>query len=193
MEDRDFSAYDPRKVLAQEIERRADAARKGIRETAKAVGTQISGRGLTKGELREIRWMFGIVPGIERARIFPRNFWWPYPNDRAMTPKGNIYFPHQDFREDFSLAGVPLVLRALFMHEATHLYQHYALGMWVWVKGPFDRNYNYELKKGMPLRSYGLEQMGQIVEEFYILRHGGKLSLRPYDVSQYADALPVRR
>jgi len=193
MEEPDFSAFNPMNALGREIERRANAARDGARGAAQTVDTHVRGRRLTQGELAEIQWMFGVVPGIERARIFPYNFWWPYPNDRAMTPNGNIFFPSQDFRDDFSLGNVPIALRALFMHEATHLYQWYALHMWVWVRGPFERNYNYVLEKGKPLRAYGLEQMGQIVQDYYRLRHGVPVRGISYGLADYADAVPVKR
>ncbi|RYF01637.1 MAG: hypothetical protein EOO77_33040 [Oxalobacteraceae bacterium] len=193
MEKQDFSRFHPMRRLGDAVDRGARAAQQGLRGAATSTDTHLRGRALTQGELGMIGWMFGRVPGVERARIFPLNFWWPYPNDRAMTPNGNIYFPNQDFRDDFSLPTVPIELRALFMHEATHLYQHYALGMWLMLKGPFDRNYGYRLEKGKALRGYGIEQMGQIVQDYYTLRNGGRPRLRGVRPDDYADAVPVRR
>ena len=199
MDEPGFGAFDPAKTyhplkaLGDEIERRARSAKDNAHVLARTADVNLRGRKLTSGELREIRWMFGMVPGVERARIYPRNFWWPFRNNRAMAPDGNIYFPSQDFREDFSLGSVPVPLRALFMHEATHLYQWYGLGMWVPIRGLYDRGYGYELKKGMPLRAYGLEQMGQIVQDYYTLRQGEKVNGRDSPLSDYADVLPVRR
>lgn len=166
-----------------------DRARGAFRNTNVA----ISGRGLTAGEMNMIRAMFGTTVGFARARVYPRNFWWPYPFKRAMTPEGNIYFPGGDYRDDYSSLMVPLWLRALFMHEATHLYQWYVLRQVVFVRGLFNRNYDYKLVPGKALKDYGLEQMGQIVQDYYTIQHGGFVEGITYGVRDYRDALPVRR
>jgi hypothetical protein len=178
--------------MGNEAQRQIDNARNAVGDAAHTAGLHAVGRALTAGELGEIRWMFGTTAGIERARVFPHNFWAPFPNRRAMTPDGNIYFHGDDYREDFSSHAVPLRLRALFLHESTHLYQHYVLGYRLMISGPFDRNYAYELEPGKKLRDYGIEQMGQIVEDFYTLRHGGIVRGKPYSAGHYAEVLPVR-
>ena len=109
-----------------------------------------------------------------------------------MTPDGNIYFHGSDYREDFSLPSVPVERRALFMHESTHLYQHYILGYHLMVSAPFGRKYDYQLEPGKKLRQYGIEQMGSIVEDFYSLHHGRRKSGLSYTLKDYADAVPVR-
>ncbi|TVV77246.1 hypothetical protein [Sphingomonas solaris] len=136
--------------------------------------------------------MFGTTRGIASARIFPFNFWWPYPNDRAMTPDGSIYFPRRDYRDDFSAPTVSISLRALFLHEATHLYQTYVLGYYLMLSGPFDRNYEYTLVAGKRLEDYGIEQMGQMVQDYYRLIHGVSILGGVYMPDDYRDALPVR-
>ena len=193
MDRSDLPKFDPMRQFGQSVDRGARSAQDRLSSTAKSVDTHARGRALTQGELGMIRWMFGRVPGVESARVYPYNFWWPYRNDRAMTPRGSMYFPSQDFREDFSSPAVPVALRALFMHESTHLYQTYTLGMWVMAQGLFDRNYRYVLEKGKPLKAYGLEQMGQIVQDFYLLRNGGRPRTRAIRVENFADAVPVRR
>lgn len=149
-------------------------------------------RGLTQGEIAMQRAMFGNTIVAAKVRIYPRNFWWPIPNDRAMTPDGNIYFPSQDFRADFSAGDVPISLKALFMHESTHLYQWYGLGQWVFARGPFDRNYEYELIPGKKFQDYGLEQMGQIVQDYYTIKHGGTVRGKSYSAADYEPILPLR-
>lgn len=193
------SQYSPQALLERELRgvaneagRRVDNARQGLIDAGRSAGRHMVGRALTQGELNEIRWMFGTTTGISRARIVPHNFWAPFPNKRAMTPDGNIYFHGSDYREDFSLPSTPVRLRALFMHESTHLYQTYVLGYHLMVSAPFDRNYNYELVPGQKLKDYGIEQMGQIVQDYYLLRHGVAIRDNPYRVEDYADALPVR-
>lgn len=60
------------------------------------------------------------------------------------------------------------------------------------VSAPFDRNYDYQLEPGKKLRQYGIEQMGQIVQDFYSLRHGRRRRDLSYTLADYADAVPVR-
>jgi hypothetical protein len=178
--------------MGAEAQRRIDATRQGIGDAARTVGRHLVGRAMTRGELAEIRWMFGTTAGFDRARIVPHNFWAPFPNRRAMTPDGNIYFHGDDYREDFSLGSVPVPARALFMHESTHLYQTYHLGYHLMLSGPFDRNYDYELVPGKKLKDYGIEQMGSIVEDFYLLRHGFRKRGSTVQLRDFADAVPVR-
>ncbi len=121
------------------------------------------------------------------------HFWIFFPNDRSMAPNGSMYLPYQEFAEDFAAPGIPLNRRAVFVHEATHLYQYYGLGWSVMLRGPFSRNYEYTLQAGRHFASYGLEQMGMIAQHYYILREGGKLR-SPYDryiLSDYQSMLPI--
>lgn len=151
------------------------------------------GRRLTVGEIAEIGRTFGTTHGFGHARVIARNFWFPYPFDRAMTPTGDIFFPNADYEEDYSAPYVSAKRRALFMHEATHLYQWYVLKQWVIVRGFVDRNYSYSLASGKRLKDYPVEQMGQIVEDYYLVRYGLRPMFNlPYKLNDYRDVLPVR-
>lgn len=152
----------------------------------------LGGRHLTPGEIAMQRAMFGNGIDYARAKIYPYNLWWPFPNDRAITPAGSIYFPRQAYRADFSAADVPMSLKALFMHESTHLYQWYGLRQWVWVRGPFDRNYSYELIPSQPFHAYGLEQMGMLVQDYWTLTHGGRVAGKAYAAADYEAILPIK-
>lgn len=185
--------YDFTRELGAAVEGSIGRAKHRAHDAMSATNVALRGRPLTVGETRMIQTMFGTTAGLARARIYPHNFWWPYPNRRAMTPQGNIFFAEEDYRNDFSSPVVPLLLRALFMHEATHLYQWYVLGQWVFLRGPFDRKYDYVLEPSKALKDYGLEQMGQIVQDFYIIRQGGTVPGKGISVIDYRDALPVRR
>ena len=136
--------------------------------------------------------MFGTEFGFSVARIFAHNFWAPFPNKRAMTPDENMYFHGSEYREDFSLPSVPIQARALFMHEATHLFQKFVFGVHLMINGPFDRDYGYQLKPGKRLWAYGIEQMASIVEDFYLLRHGYRKRGHTNRLEDYADVLPIR-
>ena len=107
-----------------------------------------------------------------------------------MAPNGNIYFPGDTYEEDFSAVSVAVRKTAVFVHEATHLYQWYGLGQTVWFRGPFERDYDYELVPGKKFQDYGLEEMGMIAEHYYRVRSGqrvGKLSL-----ADFQDLLPLK-
>jgi len=184
--------FDPMRMLWDGMARKATNLKDAGRETAHSAKLRAVGRRLTLGELRMVQAMFGTTTGFGEARVVARNMWWPYPNDRAITPNGNIFFPHQAYRDDYSVATVPLPLRAVFMHEATHIYQFCVLKIVVFAVGPFDRNYTYELVEGQALKDYGLEQMGQIVQDFYTISNGGKVAGKRYRPADYAAAVPIR-
>ena len=152
----------------------------------------LGSRRLTGGETAMLRAMFGADSVWDRVRVHSYNLWWPFPNTRAITPAGSIYFAPSNYRPDYSAADVPLGLKALFMHESTHVYQWYGLGWWVWARGPFDRNYEYQLVPGRPLHEYGLEQMGMIVQHYFTLLRGGHVP-KPYTLADYAPLLPIGR
>lgn len=149
-------------------------------------------RAVTSGEASIIKSVFGATIPLEKVRIHSERWTWPFPSDRAMAPNGQIYFPGDTYQADFTRAT--LYHRATLVHESTHLYQYYALGWSVIARGPFDRDYEYELVKGRKFSDYGLEEMGMIAQHYYTLREGGHL-LAPYDkysMADYAPMLPIR-
>jgi hypothetical protein len=189
----DPKRYHPGYVLAAGLADRAARTRVWANEARRTVSLHAVGRRLTHGEFRMLDWMFGRTTNMNRARITGHNFWWPYPNDRAMVPDGNIYFPGEDYRDDFSDPGVDVEKQALFMHEATHLFQYHTLGMWVVTRRLWEGgNYDYVIEPGKPFDQYGIEQMGQIVQDFYLLRHGKRRKKSPYVLADYAGLLPLR-
>ena len=100
-----------------------------------------------------------------------------------MAPDGDIWF-HPDgglWREDF--ADAPLSLRALFVHELTHVWQHQRGISLPLRRHPFCR-YRYALSPGRPLERYGIEQQAMIVQ------HGWQRLLRGEPLGDYAALLP---
>ena len=61
------------------------------------------------------------------------------------------------------------------------------------LRGGYDRNHDHQLERGTALTSYGVEQMGPIVQDYDTLRNGGRSRLCGVRLEDYADALPVRR
>ncbi len=147
-------------------------------------------RKLTIGEIALLRTIFGDKIDYPKVRIHSERWTWPFPQDRAMAPNGEAYFPGTEYAADFSSAATPLARRATFVHEAAHLYQWYGLHRTVWLRGPFARDYDYTLQPGKAYQDYGLEQMGSIAEDYYILREGGR-NVR-YVLADYASLLPVK-
>lgn len=109
----------------------------------------------------------GITYPSVRVHNFKHFFF--QPDNTAMTPNGEIYFPPGHYAGDFSTAN--LSKRAWFVHESAHLYQHYGLKWNVYVRGAVDREYTYTLDPAKTkLSDYGLEQMGDIAQDYYILK-----------------------
>jgi hypothetical protein len=147
-------------------------------------------RGLTEGEKALLASVFASHIDYKAARVFGRKWQFFQPDNTAMTPNGNIYFPPAHYVADFSLATVPLSKRAWFVHEGAHLYQFYGLRWNVIARGILDRNYDYELVAGKKLSHYGLEQMGSIAADYYTLLNHGAIKGK-YALADYAGLLPL--
>ena len=133
-------------------------------------------RGLTSGEIRIARTVFGDALDYAPVRLRRRK-WFPFqPRNVTMAPRGHVHF-HPDgaaYCDDFSQAG--LSRQGLLIHELTHVWQTQTRGGWYLVinRHPFCR-YDYALKPGQPLTSYGIEQQAMIVQHAFWLRHGMKI------------------
>ncbi len=144
-------------------------------------------RDLTAGEIALLQSVYSKT--ITYASVKVHNYFYIFfqPDDTAMTPNGEIYFPPKHYQADFSTSTLPD--RAWFVHEGAHLYQYYSLKWSVKVRGIVDRNYNYTLDPSKKFQEYGLEEQGDIAADYYTLREGGKIS-KPYGLSDYATLLP---
>jgi hypothetical protein len=147
-------------------------------------------RNLTAGEKEMLRAVFGT--GITYSSVRIHNYKWFIfqPDDTAMTPNGQMYWPPAEYLADFSLSTVGLSTRAWFVHEGTHLYQHYGLGWNVIARGIVDREYNYTLDPAKKFADYGLEQMGDIASDYYTLKQSGRIT-KSYGLADYASLLPI--
>lgn len=146
-------------------------------------------RGLTDGEIALLRSVFSNTITYSAVKVHNYNYIFFQPSDTAMTPNGEIYFPEAHYKADFSAES--LSNRAWFVHEGAHLYQYYSLKWSVKVRAITDRNYDYKLVPGKKFQDYGLEEQGDIAQDYYLLREGGSLDpKRPYKLSDYATLLP---
>ena len=152
--------------------------------------TRLDSRPFTDGERALLRSVFADHIDYERARVFARKWQFFQPRHVAMAPNGHIYFPPPYCCEDFSLTELPLRTRAWFVHEGAHLYQHYTLKWNVMVRGAIDRRYSYRLTPGKRFHEYGLEQMGSMAADYYVLREGGVVE-SGVRIEQFAGVLPL--
>jgi hypothetical protein len=77
----------------------------------------MAARGLTEGEKALLKSVFAEHIDYQATKVYDRKWQFFQPDDTAMTPNGNIYFPPAHHVADFSLAALPLHKRAWFVHE----------------------------------------------------------------------------
>jgi RHS repeat-associated protein len=136
---------------------------------SKSAALKVGGsRPMTEGEIALAKEVFGDDIDYSRVRVYNKKFAFFQPRGVAMAPDGNIYFHPSDYMDDFSTGDV--YTRGWFEHELTHVWQHQR-GINVY-KAAFDRNYDYQLTPGKSFQSYGLEQQGEIVRDYYLIRSG---------------------
>ena len=150
-------------------------------------------RPMTAGEMDMLRSVDGVRIPFDKVKVESHRWMWPFPQNRSMAPNGNMYFPGADYVDDFSDLSVDLVHRSVFVHEGGHLYQWYILHQIVWLRGPFQRTYDYNLMAGKPWRKYGLEQMAMIAQDYWLKMNGGPTqNPAQYPLSMYQDILPAQ-
>ncbi len=141
-------------------------------------------RALTTDEIELAKSVFGDSIDYSDVRIYNKKYFLFQPKNVAMAPNGNIYFHPEGglYSDNFADTN----LKGLFIHEMTHVWQHQQ-GVNVAMRAMFNRTYEYTLTPGMPLTSYGIEQQGDFVRDYYRLQHdsaGGPL------IELYREAIP---
>ena len=116
------------------------------------------------------------------------------PSDTAITPNGEIYFPKESYKDDFSTNPSDM---AWLIHEMTHVWQKQQ-GMWVRSRSTLNRNYDYGdlSKQQLVFLDQGTEVQASIVGDYFRLRHrmraihgGGMLA----DYDKVIPFLPKRK
>ncbi|SDR94684.1 vgr related protein [Erythrobacter sp. HL-111] len=123
------------------------------------------------------RGIFGDALDYSRIELRRRK-WFPLqPRKVTMAPRGHLHFHPEGsaYCDDFAREDV--FRQGLLIHELTHVWQTRTKGSWYLVlyRHPFCR-YDYALKPGRPLTSYGIEQQAEIVRHAFLLRRGVKLA-----------------
>lgn len=117
--------------------------------------------------------MFGESIDYDPVRIHRRKYFWFQPRRTIMAPNGHIWVHPESplWNDDYSTAS--LGLKALFIHEMTHVLQAQQRGRYYLplMRHPFCR-YTYTIRLGWPFDRYGLEQQAEIVRHTFLLRNG---------------------
>lgn len=141
-------------------------------------------RGLTEGEVREAKTIFVTTINYDKVVVHQDRAYFFQPDDTAITPNGERYFPVKNYRSDFSGNAADM---SWMIHELTHVWQSQR-GMWVRTRGTLNRNYAYGdlTKTKLDFLDQGIEVQAALVEDYYRLtnkiaaRHGSG-SLSDYD------------
>lgn len=131
-------------------------------------------RALTAGEIAMAARLFGSAVDYARVRIYRRRYL-PFglqPVNCAMTPNGHLYFHQSRCLDDFSCASEQA--RHWFMHEMVHVWQH-QLGYPVRLRGAvrIGLSYRYRLAMDSTLSDYNMEAQGDLLADYFVLRHLG--------------------
>jgi hypothetical protein len=116
--------------------------------------------------------LFGDAIDYARVRVHNRRYL-PFglqPKNCAMTPNGSIYFHHSCFLPDYAAGDPPA--QHWFMHEMVHVWQH-QLGYPVRLRGAVRLGlpYHYELREGATLADYNMEAQGDLLADYFMLKH----------------------
>jgi len=136
-------------------------------------------RPLTKGEVALAKTVFGDAIDYERVTITEGQFVPFQPHGTAMAPEGNLYM-YGCYRDDYSTGNV--YTQGHFIHEMTHVWQFQnkllqpiaaAVALNLKYKFNYMASYHYELDGEQDLLAYNMEQQASIVQDYFVLTHGG--------------------
>lgn len=142
---------------------------------------------LTEGEKRLADDVFGRALDTARVRVATIPYW-----SRAFVASGwLVIWPARSLRPDFSAPDVPLSVKAVFVHELTHVWQAQTgvsllLGKLRAGDGP--KSYAYDLSGGAAFADLNIEQQAMVVQHAFLLRRGGQA---PFPAEAYAAVLPA--
>jgi len=118
--------------------------------------------------------LFGASIDYARVRIYRRRYL-PFglqPANCAMTPNGHMFFHKSCCLRDFSAGSESA--RHWFMHEMVHVWQH-QLGYPVRLRGAvrIGLSYRYTLAMDKTLADYNMEAQGDLLADYFVLKHLG--------------------
>jgi len=164
-----------------------------VGSSVKTVTVKGNARELTPGEIKMCGPIFKNSIFYSNVRIH-KGEWLPFdmqPDDTAMSPNGEIYFPTGKFQEDFSQA-LDIKDKGWFVHEMTHVWQWnrgyrgrivvkgglYGLAALVFGQ---KRIYGYDAKtdKNKKFSDFNMEQQADIIEHYFRAKYLGDIAYTP--------------
>lgn len=142
-------------------------------------------RPLSRSETALAASVFGDALDPAAVRLHRVKWFVFQPARVTMAPNGHVWFHPNGTCWSSDFSREPLALRALFIHELVHCWQHQRGINLILRRPPFAR-YAYTLLPGKPFARYGIEQQACIVEDAYRRREGG---LAVYDAANYEAAV----
>lgn len=167
---------------------------KGIKTNSQAIGSSVVNhplpapdvRPMTAGEIAMAKTVFKDAIDYSLVKIHKGGlFGQPDRSGNAMTPKGEIYFPSDSFKPDFSSPDLDAAIAVWFIHELGHVWQ-YQLGysvVWGGVKigtrGGYSDDgvkhkpapaYRYNLDgedRGKTLPDFNMEQQAELISHYF--------------------------
>lgn len=141
-------------------------------------------RPLTKGEVALAKSVFGDAIDYDRVTITEGKFIGFQPHGTAMAPEGNLYM-YGCYRDDYSTGDV--YTQGHFIHEMTHVWQFQnkvlrpitaAIELNFTYKFNYMAAYHYTLDGQKDLLAYNMEQQASIVQDYFVMTHGGRPGYR---------------
>ncbi len=134
-------------------------------------------RKLTSGEIALAMTVFGTTIPYDLVKVHDHQYPFLFgqqPDDTLVAPDGDIYADRDGevYSDDYSKADFGS--RATFIHEMAHVWQDRVMGIFVWFRGPFERNYKYTIIPGKRFLDYKLEEQAAIVEDYFRFLNGQK-------------------
>ncbi|ENX42740.1 hypothetical protein [Acinetobacter sp. NIPH 2100] len=136
---------------------------------------QFQYRGLTSGEIKIARSVFGELIDYAQIKIFNIPYLPWQPANIFMAPNGNLFVHQKYFRPDYSICSMSL--QGIFIHELAHILQ-FQQGTNVIVKGAILQAgyylsfkqynpYRYQFIRNKAFSSYNIEQQGDIARDVF--------------------------
>lgn len=145
-------------------------------------------RHLTQGEIALAKKIFGDSLNYGEVLIHQSKYpltLYLQPNDKPLTPNGEIYAPEEAYLEDYSLSNSKYspINKSIFLHELMHVWQYQnkvygdlrGRAFYELITHGFDysSSYTFKLIDGKDLLDYNMEQQASIIELYYLLRFEG--------------------
>lgn len=135
------------------------------------------------------RRVFGNAINYALVKVHNGKYIFFQPNDTAMTPNGEIYFPQPVYKADYSTNVNDL---SWIIHELTHVWQHQQ-GVNVIMAAPFSRNYEYgKLTTSTRFSKLNIEQQAAVVADYYLLTQHYHTQHGSGAIEDYKSVIPFR-